>query len=175
MKLEVGKTYIFKDESCKDNYLSRFHCNRDLLREYYLSGYTIDSLSTSGSGRVCNGSFVIAASEIKYFKLKEENKMLKPDDIISVEMTALDGMKAVIMMGNSNGSYSLYSELKRKLSVVDKPSLWVDKSDCFDWIDGSKLTKAALDQFKNPKQDEIDQLEKTVNDAAAKLARLKGE
>lgn len=173
MKLEVGKTYVFKSHKDKEDYIAGSPLNSQLYDNYYRGGFTILGISPRGAGRIV-GFSVIFPDEVKYFKLKEEEQM-KPDDIISVEMTALDGVKAAIMIGNTRGSYSLYTELKRKLNINDNRSLEVDREDCYDWRGGSRLTKLALDQFKDPKQDKINELEKVINDAAAELAKLKSE
>lgn len=44
MRLEAGKTYVFKDDECKDNYLNGYPSNLILYTKYYKEGYTLDGV-----------------------------------------------------------------------------------------------------------------------------------
>lgn len=73
-KLEVGKTYVFKDEQGKQEYINLHYRNADLISKYYKDGFTIDCLGEDGEGMISGSSmWVIVSKEMKYFKLKEES------------------------------------------------------------------------------------------------------
>lgn len=79
MKLEVGKSYVFKDDASKDEYIKNDSGNNFNVDNYYNdgfkliaidymgSGYTVDSL---GSGYTVD-SLVIDYREIDLFKESE--------------------------------------------------------------------------------------------------------
>ena len=67
-KLEVGKTYIFKDESAKQNYIDSDIANYDIYTSYYNCGFTLGWVGSGGViGRVGH-SIVIDDAELIYFK-----------------------------------------------------------------------------------------------------------
>ena len=169
MSLEVGKTYVFKSDEDRDEYLLS-SLNKMYFDECYDEGYNITRLFYGIHG-MTDGRLTISDTEIKHFKLKEENKMLKPDDKISIEMTALDGMLLKSLLGKSPAATKVHSKLESVLSNrIPCPDrlVRVDMSydDMRDWC---------ISQFRNLNQDRIDKLEKKINDAAAELARMQGE
>ena len=91
-KLEVGKTYVFKDEESKQEYIDRHDRNVDLISKYYKDGFTIENIDEDGDGEV-NGSTagVIVSKEMKYFKLKEENIVTNKFDKSMLK----DGMEVI--------------------------------------------------------------------------------
>lgn len=78
LKLEVGNTYIFKDDESKQSYLSAYSCNPAMYRTYYKEGFLIGCLSISGAGYIkqSDDSSAINSKELKYFKLKEDTTMV---------------------------------------------------------------------------------------------------
>ena len=80
--------------------------------------------------------------------------MLKPDDIIKVEMTALDACKLRNLMGYvySGSGSSFIKQLKATFPAL-KSDLTVDEAR--NWGLNSELTKWAVSQFEDPKQKEI--------------------
>lgn len=174
MKLEVGKTYVFKDESCRWGYFNKYKGNRDRYNKVYRGGYTLDHVSGGGLRGDVEGLITICSDELGYFKLKEENKMLKPDDKISIEMTALDGMYLKNILGKIPCTFSEDVHLTLERVLRNSDPFYDDNLIKFDLSYEDEFKEWCIAQFKDPKQAEIDQLEKTINDAAAKLARLKG-
>ena len=90
MKLEAGKTYVFKDEKARDGYIRRSSGNQIIVDRYYNSGFTLEESDVRNTGRIfvrltgqsnqgipkldtgrISGSPVISVPEIQYFKLKE--------------------------------------------------------------------------------------------------------
>lgn len=102
--------------------------------------------------------------------------MLKPDDKIQVEMTALEAVMVKnilgVTMGNIQGS--LYERLK---NIEGLPILkhFGDKNYIHDLSKGSKFYNWLHDQFKSPHQERIEQLEKEIHEKASELAKLKME
>lgn len=74
MKLEAGKTYVFKSEQDWLDYVNNHPTNHGLVNKYFAGGFTLEEVSILDRG-VINGTAVINNSEIKYFKLKEGNQM----------------------------------------------------------------------------------------------------
>lgn len=87
-KLESGKTYVFKDEEAKRQWLSANTSNRELTNRYYLNGFTLSRVYNSGQG-IVDYYIVIDINEIRFFKLKGHNDltldMLKTGMIVYVE------------------------------------------------------------------------------------------
>tara|TARA_R110000851_G_scaffold32736_1_gene87566 strand:+ start:899 stop:1423 length:525 start_codon:yes stop_codon:yes gene_type:complete len=174
MELEAGKTYVYKSEADKKAYFADNSYNRGLHDRHYNKGFTIEAIADSPfNGGYIKRQCVIGTTEIKYFKLKEEETM-KPTDMITVEMTALDALRLRALMANVDTNFgALYLKLKQGYGLPSSsPNLSL--TGATDWSSDSRFTLWALAQFDDPKQKEIDELEKTINEAAAKLAALKG-
>lgn len=79
LKLEVGKTYVFRDETCKRRYLGFYSLwVSHLIKLFYKDGFTIGAVAQDGSGCI-EDKVVITPREIKYFKLKDD----QPEDVLT--------------------------------------------------------------------------------------------
>lgn len=123
-KLEVGKTYVFKDETSKEYYLTGNCCNTQYCEEFYDKGFKLDNVETSPYkdyvyGMV-SGAVVIDKDEMKYFKLKEENVMpIKPEDEVTITTTYRELARLYVIMGKCNGDTNgeLFVKLKSLLDI----------------------------------------------------------
>ena len=111
MKLEAGKTYVFKDDAARDEYLD---CGRfgSLLAVHYNNGFSLDSVDDDGFGCV-NDSFgdpveVVHPKEIHLFKES------KPFDISEyefsddeVERTEMDGGELLLIIEAGHNAIGL--------------------------------------------------------------------
>ena len=78
MKLEAGKTYVFKDDAARDEFISNDTCNRGIVKDYYKDGFLIESVTSEFEAVICADNFAgIDKSEFHLFKEKES----KPFDI----------------------------------------------------------------------------------------------
>lgn len=114
-KLEVGKTYVFKDEGSKQAYIDLHSSNENLISKYYTGGFTICMVDEDGDGKV-NGctAWAIVSEEVKFFKLKEENVVTNKFDKSMLK----DGM--VVMLRNQNCPSSKGRLLVLNETIVDK-------------------------------------------------------
>lgn len=114
-KLEVGKTYVFKDDEAKEDWLSKCNTNKILYRDYYKEGFKLtDAFYYENSGYI-NRYEVISKSEVKYFKLKEgamENKHIKPEDIADVKFTYAELAQIYAIMGSYTSGTNLWEKIK---------------------------------------------------------------
>lgn len=46
--LQVGKTYVFKDDECREKYISSHPCNQSIMDTYYNNGFKLDSVDNLG-------------------------------------------------------------------------------------------------------------------------------
>lgn len=73
-KLEVGKTYVFKDEQSKQDYLENYTGDISKLKSCYDDGFTLTRVNSNGSGFTGGWNVitrcVINKNNIKYFKTK---------------------------------------------------------------------------------------------------------
>lgn len=76
MKLEVGKTYIFKNEDRKNIYMGLNPFNKSRVENYYRNGFKIKDVSENGrnGGLKDTFSWLIIENEIHLFKEKEEEE-----------------------------------------------------------------------------------------------------
>ena len=88
-------------------------------------------------------------------------------------MTALQGLMIRVLVGRASSTGGFYKILKDDigLPVAD---IAITYDEARKWHEDGRLHTWALAQFKDPKQAAIDKLEKTINDAASELAKLKG-
>lgn len=119
-KLEVGKTYVFKDEQSRQSYTNTHHNNVDLISKYYKDGFTIESIDEDGDGTAIGSiARVIVRKEMKFFKLKEENivtnkfdkSMLKDGMVVMFRDQSHQlskGRHLVLADTLTNGSGSIY-------------------------------------------------------------------
>ncbi len=77
MKLEAGKTYVFKDDAARDKYERGHIKNKSLIGDYYRDGFTLDFGSERGG--LCGSALVITDDEAHIFKES------KPFDISEYE------------------------------------------------------------------------------------------
>lgn len=104
-KLEAGKTYVFKDEYNKQEWLDHSVGNYRVLHQYN-EGFTIDTV-TLGSGFIGTTN-VIIKDELKYFKLKEEKimqqpKHIRPEDEVTITTTYGELARAYAILGKVGG------------------------------------------------------------------------
>lgn len=191
-KLEVGKTYVFKDELNKQEYIHRHDSNVSLISKYYKDGFTIESIDQDGDG-IAIGSIarVIVRKEMKYFKLKEENVVTNKFDKSMLK----DGM--VVMLRNQNYPSSKGRLLVLNETIVDKEGYLsfsdytndllsedgdvnfdivqvfsVDKlinMDIKDWT----LTPVWKREDKSPTQLKIEEMESSVAELQKQINELK--
>jgi hypothetical protein len=168
MNLEANKTYVFIDDASKRLYKQSNRNNASFIERYYEDGFTISSgCMDSGWG---HGRLLISNDEIQYFKLKEP-KMLKPDEKVTVEMTALELVKLRHLMdGVGSGDEVSF------VAALDAASKFTSrKPNAKHWDEDSEFHIWCLAQFQDPKQDRIDALKKTIADAAAQIAAIRAE
>ena len=96
--------------------------------------------------------------------------MLKRNDVVCVEMSALDAMVVKSLLGKTSAASRLHSKLEGFLAhnLGCPPQIMdvkVRDRDFNEWCGA---------QFKDPKQIKINRLEKVIKDAASELASLKG-
>lgn len=72
--LEAGKTYVFKDDECREKYINNLYINKELIEAYYDEGFTIEWIDSDGDAYV-EDRIVIGAyhKEHQLFKLKESS------------------------------------------------------------------------------------------------------
>ncbi len=94
MKLEAGKTYVFKDDAARDEYLEDGRFNI-LVDSYYEDGFLLDHIDKDGFGCVIDhygdAVEIISPFEIGLFKEKE----LNPFDISEYEFSDSIGVGTV--------------------------------------------------------------------------------
>ena len=127
-KLEVGKTYVFKDDVARGSYLAGNCCNTQYCEEFYSQGFKLDNVETSHYKSyvygMVSGAVVIDKDEIKYFKLKEENVMpIKPEDEVTITTTYRELAVCYAVLGKihqGGNEESLWSKLKGILDPEQK-------------------------------------------------------
>ena len=116
MKLEAGKTYVFKDDAARDEFLKTDRFNRAVFKDYYDSGFRIVEVDVDGDGYVFSENHkdfrhVIYNSEVYLFKEKES----KPFDISEYEFSdsciaGVECLDGVIEIHNDSGSFNYYNK-----------------------------------------------------------------
>lgn len=79
MKLEAGKTYVFKDDAAREEYIK---LSENAFNSYYKDGFKLTEPSLNERGWV-GGCLVISPIETRLFKEKES----KPFDISEYEFS----------------------------------------------------------------------------------------
>jgi hypothetical protein len=168
MNLEANKTYVFKDNEARHNYLHSHKSNQKCINKHYKDGFTLTEVI--GIEGLIENLTVIFSREIQYFKLKEP-KMLKPDEKVTVEMTALELVKLRHLMdGVGSGDEVSF------VAALDAASKFTSrKPNAKHWDEDSEFHIWCLAQFQDPKQDRIDALKKTIADASAQIAAIRAE
>lgn len=70
--LEVGKTYVFKDDECREKYINNHACNKAIVDRYYKDGFKLDSVEAGvGYHNECIVVIDSSTNEHRLFKLKE--------------------------------------------------------------------------------------------------------
>lgn len=119
-KLDVGKTYVFKDEASKSKYLNHYRANKYFFSNYYKDGFSVSTVTDEGDGCYEDGNTVILIDEMKYFKLNEENVMpIKPEDEVTITTTYRELARLYVIMGKCNGDTNgeLFVKLKSLLDI----------------------------------------------------------
>ena len=120
--LQAGKTYVFKDDECREKYINGNYRNRSYICEYYDEGFTIDYVDEDGDGRV-NERNVIASclNEHNLFKLKEpstqtETSSNEASEALSEELPIVEynelNIKVHSLSERYKLDYSYYSSAK---------------------------------------------------------------
>ena len=117
-ELEVGKTYVFKDESCAEEYLNNKIQNKGYFQEYYWGGFKINR-GWNNCGFI-NGLLMIASDELKYFKLKEENVMpISSEDEVTITTTYRELARVYAILGKVDGA--AFSSLFNQVAAMLDP------------------------------------------------------
>tara|TARA_R110002020_G_scaffold206854_1_gene412252 strand:- start:215 stop:604 length:390 start_codon:yes stop_codon:yes gene_type:complete len=118
MKLEAGKTYVFKDDAARyeyiDRYIDRHEYNKFILKNLYVDGFTIDFVKEHGGAMV--DGMVVFNDEI--YHLFKESKLF---DISEHEFDDCDisGVESCGATGNEH----------LKLLIEETNELIFDKQD----------------------------------------------
>lgn len=185
-KLEVGKTYVFKDDESKQQYINQYYRNVDLISKHYKDGFTIDCLDEDGDGLISGSSLcVIVCREIKFFKLKEENVMTNKFDKSMLK----DGMVVVTREGEKYlvlGDKLLRNGGHNELGVYSDDMRVFDHSGDFDIVEVHEFVSAiSLDinhwklsllwkrEEKTPTQLKIEEMESSVAELQKQINELK--
>lgn len=110
MKLEAGKTYVFKDDTARDEYLNSY-MNNTVCINHYNNGFYIESVNYLGDGFSREAKvLLIDKSEVGLFKEKESN----PFDISEykfsddeVERTEMDGGELLLIIEAGHNAIGL--------------------------------------------------------------------
>ena len=174
MVLEVDKTYVYINEAAKNNYIDNAAANKHYNSHFYNDGFKLAAVESS-NGYMGNKP-VIGLYEMQFFKLKEIN-MLKPDDVMTIEMTALDAVRVKTLLGASlsDNRTQLLETLNDKLESLGDMSEVLDMrfSELKDFQISSNFYATCLALFPDPNQAKLDALQKTIDDATAQIAAIK--
>lgn len=135
-KLEVGKTYVFKDGEAKEDWLSGYSANKQLHDSLYNNGFTLEYVYKDIQGEI-GQRIVIGSDELKYFKLKEETmqqpKHIRPEDEVTITTTYGELAKVLILLAKANGKHrgNLFDVLRNLFGI---------KGACSDMIKGKLPT-----------------------------------
>lgn len=139
-KLEVGKTYVFKDDVSKSLYLNHYRANKYFFSNYYKDGFTVSTITDEGDGCYEDGNTVILIDEMKYFKLKEENVMpINTEDEVTITTTYRELARVYAILGKVDGApfSSLFNQVValldpdyKKYSKLIQP---IDKLDVLNY------------------------------------------
>lgn len=185
-ELEVGKTYVFKDEWSKQTYIHRHDCNASLISKYYKDGFTIDGIDQDGDGTAIGSiARVIVCKEMKYFKLKEENVVTNKFDksMLKDGMVVVDRVgERYLVLGVNLVRGSGYNQLctfkddlisddrhrKYDIMEVGLPK-FPTKLDIDTWT----LTPVWKREEKSPTQLKIEEMESSVAELQKQINELK--
>ena len=118
MKLEAGKTYVFKDDAARDEFLKTDRFNRAVFKDYYDSGFRIVKVDVDGDGYVFSENHkdfrhVIYNSEVYLFKEKES----KPFDISEYEFSDTHAINGHNL--NGDGDLSIWASETIQITKQD--------------------------------------------------------
>lgn len=188
-KLEVGKTYVFKDELNKQSYIKCHNNNMKYHEEFYDEGFKLEEVLIGFStgldyGRV-KGYSVIGVDEVKFFKLKEENVVTNKFDKSMLK----DGMVVVTREGEKYlvlGDKLLRNRGHNELAIYSSDMLVFDSGSDFDIVevctfeDGHnldignwKLWSIWEREEKSPTQLKIEEMESSVAELQKQINELK--
>ena len=113
--LQVGKTYVFKDDECREKYIISHNCNKNILDTYYKEGFTIDTVDKLNTG-YCNEVIVVidaTTNEHRFFKLKEpstqsDNHVETPVINVEDELPIVEHNPLATALHNLSDSYTLF-------------------------------------------------------------------
>mgnify|MGYP000489024634 CR=1 FL=1 len=114
MKLEAGKTYAFKDDAARDEYLTNHCTNRINVDSHYKDGFTLDRVDDQGCGYI-GDSWVMDESEYHLFKEKES----EPFDISEYEFSD----KKITAYTKEEGFLTLHGYPNKKLNKKDAEAI----------------------------------------------------
>lgn len=193
--LEVGKTYVFRDEESKLRWLGLFKANQRRFREDYDNGFKIGRVrGKTGSGYI-GTRLIISKSETKYFKLKEENdvKEFTKDMLVAGKhiCETRNGQKFMVMLDSNDnlfmsdpsvdcGFMNLCCDYDNNLDFVgcgddewDVVKVYTTEAGNFCYWNQLKLIWEREELTEQQKK--ILKLEETINKAQEQIKQLKGE
>lgn len=122
--LEVGKTYVFKSEQAKREYIANYHTNSTIIDRLYEDGFTIHAIDREGDGLSENGQYITdTKQERNCLKLKEDMSVDKHVEFTKSMLK--DGM--VVMLRNQDCRFS------RGKMLVLGDRLLSDGNACLDY------------------------------------------
>lgn len=150
--LEANKTYVFKDDECREEYINIHHDNINYINDHYNEGFTIDWVDSDGDGcvedRIVIGNY---HKEHRLFKLKEpstQSDNLVETPVINVEddLPVVEHNPLATALHKLSDSYTLFYSYypDEKFFLVDYKELTykvtstedVDKLEQMIIIDG---------------------------------------
>lgn len=161
MKLEAGKTYVFKNEECKDEYI-RFPINHQYYKKFYKDGFTLERITHGGAG-IIKGVVVITIDfeEIKLFKEKETKKEIKTYIGNVRDWTGLKLGDVLVSVKNKNAKIIWCGDVvclanKGGLIYGNLLSDFVLESEYEDYIKSKPLELEVNKQYKTKKNGTIE-------------------
>ena len=110
--LQAGKTYVFKDDECREKYLNNHEQNPYIFQKYYEDGFTIEKIDPDGEGCI-GGMIAIDTGEHRFFKLKEpatqeDNPVETPVINEEEELPIVRAQSLATTLHNLSDSYTLF-------------------------------------------------------------------
>jgi hypothetical protein len=185
-KLEVGKTYVFKNSIYEELYRTDNSTNEDYYSSYYKDGFTLDEIYNKDGWQ--DDCIVIENREIKYFK--EKTMSIRPEDEVTITTTYGELARAYAVLGAVNGSsypnkegYSYWGQLKKLLdpNQVTHDSFFFfggnKKKDILDYMNYQAEWVNLLfpqEPIETKQQKQIRELREQAEELLAKAKKLEG-
>lgn len=136
-QLEVGKTYVFKDEESKGRYLGLHSMNESLVEDWYKDGFTIHSVDEYNQGYSKGDTIVISIEEITLFKLKEDSNVDVP------VFNSTEEFNRGLEQKTAPVSTSLLHPILQEFSKMDDFYIYVSKEGyiSLSWLENDYILK----------------------------------